>query len=92
MPLQSIAKEVLLLRLVGGSYLVCDEYWPSDGRIHSLKDACYGTFDLQSFIVEIRKAAIDVASVVYRGTDWPSPIAGSKDIPAILSHFGCHDD
>lgn len=95
--MQSIARykahtrQVLLLRHSGG-YFVCDEYYPTDnGRIHILGDQCYGTFNVEEFAVEIKKAAFDVSSIVFQGDQWPTPVAGSKDRAAILAHFGLHD-
>jgi hypothetical protein len=81
-------KRVLLLRMTDGDYIVCDEYYPTDsGRIHMLGDSCYAEFDLAGYTVEYKKVVRDVAAIVYSQTDWPSPIAGSKDREAILAHF-----
>lgn len=89
MPLQSIVtKQVLLLRARDMGHFVCDEYNQLDGRVHILRESCYGTFDRDSFVLEFRKVAFDIASIVYEGPDWPSRIAGSKDWRTILSHFG----
>ena len=85
-------KHVLLLRMATGTYTVCDEYYPTDsGRIHVLGDHYYAEFLVESFVVEYKKAALDVAAIVFQGSDWPSPIAGSKDRLAILQHFALHE-
>lgn len=93
--MQSIArkkghdKKVLLLRLEGREFLVCDEYYPTDaGRVHVLNGAYYATFDLATFVVEYQKAAFDVVSIIYSGDSWPTAIADPRDYKSILAHFG----
>lgn len=85
-------KHVLLLRMDDGSFLVCDEYYPTDnGRIHVLGGSYYAEFRSDGYTVEYKKAVLDVAAIVFHGEDWPSPIAGSRDRKAILTYFSLHD-
>lgn len=84
-------KHVLLLRMDDGTFLVCDEYYPTDnGRIHVLGDSYFAEFRSDGYTVEYKKAVLDVAAIVYQGEDWPSAIAGSRDRSEILTYFSHH--
>ena len=83
-----MVKQVLLLKLSGGDYAVCDEYYPEDyGRVHLIPQNCYGHFHKDEMQLEYRKVAMDVVSIEYQGHVWPT---GLTDVSAngVLSYFG----
>lgn len=76
----------LVLQDGTGQLLVCDEYYPSDGRVHVLNMSLFGTFDERTMRLEVRKVAFDVDEILYCENDWPDDM-GEFSLDAVNAYF-----
>ena len=80
-------KLVLVLRDDCGGIIICDEYYPTDnGRVHLLGSHSYASFDSTEGALDYKKVSIEVREV-FRGTEWPEPLAGCRDNATLIAFF-----
>lgn len=76
----------LALRTDTGTVYICDEYNPTDGRVHILNNHKYGTFDRDSMDLEFLKVGFPIDAVLYEGVDWPAD-AQSSSLSDLIAYF-----